>query len=126
MILDTCEAASLFEHIEAPNLFLLASSDYEESAVADTADGELNTMLADKFTAYFAEFLHSPIGFKNEQSHGQANTKLADFSRLFTFDKIKSHVNWKTTSSRKLTEVYLSEFMPINGERDVFNGKGLD
>ena len=64
MILDTCEAESMFHHIEAPNLYLLSTSRNHESAIADVTDGVLNTFLSDKFTQTFGEFLHEPNGFK--------------------------------------------------------------
>ena len=43
LMLDTCEAASMFDDIVAPNLFLLGTSKHNESAVSDTQDGILNT-----------------------------------------------------------------------------------
>ena len=42
LILDTCEAASMFDQIEAPNLVLLATSKHNQSAIAKETDGELN------------------------------------------------------------------------------------
>ena len=35
MIMDTCEAMSLFDHVLAPNLILLASSAHDESALSN-------------------------------------------------------------------------------------------
>jgi glycosylphosphatidylinositol transamidase (GPIT) subunit GPI8 len=43
VLLDTCEAASMFDDIVAPNLFLLGTSKHDESAVSDMTDGVLNT-----------------------------------------------------------------------------------
>ena len=45
-VLDTCEAFSMFEDIlevDAPNIYLLATSGLHESAVSDETDGVLNT-----------------------------------------------------------------------------------
>jgi glycosylphosphatidylinositol transamidase (GPIT) subunit GPI8 len=42
LILDTCEAASMFDQIEAPGLVLLATAEHDESAIAKETDGEMN------------------------------------------------------------------------------------
>jgi len=33
-LLDTCEALSMFDQVEAPNMYMIATSDHDESAVA--------------------------------------------------------------------------------------------
>lgn len=56
-MLDTCQAMSLFDAVEAPNIYMLATAVKGESALADKTDGVLNTFLADKFSAEFNLFL---------------------------------------------------------------------
>jgi glycosylphosphatidylinositol transamidase (GPIT) subunit GPI8 len=57
LMLDTCEAASMFDDITAPNLFLLGTSKHGESAVSDKVDGMLNTHMQDKPTAALSYWL---------------------------------------------------------------------
>ena len=54
---DTCEALTMFDGIEAPNIYMLATAVKGESALADKTDGVLNTFLADRFSAEFNLFL---------------------------------------------------------------------
>ena len=108
-MLDTCEAFTMFDEIEAPNIYMLATAVKGESALADKTDGVLNTFLADKFSGEFHQFLTQKNGFS-----GQQNFKLSDFKRLFTYEKILSHLSMKSTGSRPLSEVLLSEFLPYS------------
>jgi len=87
LMLDTCEALSMFDNITAPNLHLLSTSRHNESALADITDGELNTFLADKFSAHLSDFLFMPNGYQHHKEF-----TLADFTPYFSFDTIKSHV----------------------------------
>ena len=110
LVLDTCEAESMFHQVSAPNLYLLSSARNHESAIADETDGTLNTFLSDKFSQVFGEFLFQYGGFKQ-----RSDFKLADFPRYFTYDKIKSHLDVTTTSTeRTLQEVLFKEFFPTN------------
>ena len=44
----------------------------------------------------------------------QTHFKLQDFMRLFTYERILSHLSVKTTSLRPLSEVLLSDFLPYD------------
>lgn len=59
MIIDTCQGMSLYEEVDAPNLFLLSTSSANESAYSHQFDPTLNTGLNDKFTYYFHKFLRN-------------------------------------------------------------------
>ena len=121
MVLDTCEAESMFHQVSAPNLFLLSSARNHESAIADETDGTLNTFLSDKFSQVFGEFLFQQNGFRQ-----RGDFKLADFPRYFTYDKIKSHLDVITTSSeRTLQEVLFKEYFPTNKKDEVILGQGI-
>ena len=63
-LLDTCEAFSMFDQIEAPNLYMIATSDHEQSAVAQDIDQEIGNYLSDNFSRDFFEFLESPGGYR--------------------------------------------------------------
>lgn len=108
-MLDTCEAMTMFDEIEAPEIYMLASAVLGESALADKTDGVLNTFLADKFSAEFNLFLTQRNGYRD-----QTQFKLSDFVRLFTYEKILSHLVMKSTGSRPLSEVLLSDFLPAD------------
>ena len=108
-MIDTCQAMTLFDEVTAPNIYMLATSVRDESAIADTTDGVLNTFLADRFSGEFNAFLTQPNGFS-----GQQQFKLQDFKRLFTYEKILSHLTMKSTGARPLSEVLLSEFLPYS------------
>lgn len=57
LILDTCEAMSLFEQVEAPNLVMVGTSVKGQHALSYQVDGTLNTYLNDRFTYFFYQFL---------------------------------------------------------------------
>ena len=118
-MLDTCEAMTMFDEIEAPEIYMLATAVKGESALADKTDGVLNTFLADRFSAEFNLFLTQRNGYS-----GQTQFKLSDFQRLFTYEKILSHLSMKSTGSRPLGEVSLSEFLPYDDRwmRDQIQG----
>lgn len=99
-MIDTCQAMTLFDEVNAPNIYMLATSVRGESAIADKTDGVLNTFLSDKFSGEFYDFLTMPNGYS-----GQKNFKLQDFKRLFTYERILSHLVMKSTGSRPLSEV---------------------
>ena len=60
MIMDTCEAQSLFDDIKAPNLILLASSAHHENSLSHEWSDELNTHLNDHFIYEFSKFINTP------------------------------------------------------------------
>ena len=65
-MLDTCEAMTMFDSIEAPEIYMLATAVLGESAKAIDTDGVLNTFLADKFSSEFNLFLTQKNGFKDQ------------------------------------------------------------
>ena len=57
IILDTCEAMSLFDEVTAPNIVMVGSSLLGEKAYSYQADHSLNIFLNDRFTYFFSEQL---------------------------------------------------------------------
>ncbi len=80
LILDTCEAMSLFDNVEAPNIVMVGSSVTGEHALSDQMDTSLNTFVNDKFSRYFYDYLTSKAFTRR--------TSAADFKKLFPYDKI--------------------------------------
>jgi glycosylphosphatidylinositol transamidase (GPIT) subunit GPI8 len=76
---------------------MLSTAEKDESAVATDTDGDLNVFSSDKFSGLFGDFLHQQNGFKSNP-----NFRMSDFIRYFTYDKVLSHVNVRTTGSRAL------------------------
>ena len=75
---------------------MVTSAGRDESAVADTTDGVLNTFQADAFSKLLQEFLNEG-GYKNNP-----NFRISDMPSVFTFERIRSHVHMKTTTKRSL------------------------
>lgn len=57
LLLDTCEAMSLFEQVEAPNIVMVGTSIKGQHALSYQVDGTLNTYLNDRFTFFFIQFI---------------------------------------------------------------------
>jgi hypothetical protein len=57
---------TMFDAVEAPNIYMLATAVLGESALADKTDGVLNTFLADKFSGEFHKLLTQPNGFSSQ------------------------------------------------------------
>ena len=55
---------------------MIATSDHEESAVAQDIDHELGNYLSDNFSRDFLDFIESPVGFR-----AKPDFSLADFPK---------------------------------------------
>ena len=103
---------SLFDQVEAPNLFLLGTSITGESAYSNQHDNELNLELNDKFTFAFYQFLNG------EYLKYTKKTRLSDFPDLFPFTKLDSHIKIKHTHPTKTpADLHLYEYIPLPGTR---------
>ena len=60
IMFDTCQAMSLFDNVEAPNIFLIGTSVIGQSAYSYQFDPDFNQDLNDRFSYYFFyEFLRN-------------------------------------------------------------------
>tara|TARA_B110000285_G_scaffold94196_1_gene107585 strand:- start:1004 stop:1411 length:408 start_codon:yes stop_codon:yes gene_type:complete len=108
MLIDTCQAMTLYDGIETPNLFLVGSSVHGQSAYSNQHDYSMNLDLNDKFTFAFMELL------KGEYSRFTSKTRLSDFLTLFDFKKIGSDLRIKHTSEKRTPEdLLLYEYLPL-------------
>lgn len=82
MIIDTCEAMSLFDSVSAPNLILLGTSIHDQSAYSHQFRHDLNNFLNDYFTYYFYKYL--------DEGHIGPDFKLSDFKSKFPISLITS------------------------------------
>ena len=83
LLIDTCEALSLFDQITAPNLYLVATSKHDESAIAQDTDPALNNYLSDNFSRDFFDFLTSPVGYRQKRDF-----TIKDMERQFPYSMI--------------------------------------
>lgn len=54
---DTCEGEALFDEITAPNVYMMATSLRDESAMSSNRDSRMNLFLMDNWTKEFMLFL---------------------------------------------------------------------
>jgi phosphatidylinositol glycan class K len=97
IILDTCEALSLFDQVDAPNIVMMGTSVTGQHALSNQIDGQINTYLNDKFTYYLYQYL-------KQWTEGVTPNKkvtMAEFPSLFPFDKIHSDLRIKSTHKVK-------------------------
>lgn len=109
IIVDTCQAASLFTHLEdGSGVLAFASSRLGENAYASSPDATIGVALADRFTEYVAAhfFGNGQIPNANNQTLGAFATSLARAPTRSTFDIYDAswfsdtgdRTEWKTTS----------------------------
>ena len=115
MFIDTCQAMSLFDGIETPNLFLVGSSVHGQSAYSNQHDFEMNLDLNDKFTYAFMELLHGEYGNGVKFT---SKSRLSEFLNLFDFKRIGSDLRIKHTSEKRTPEdLLLYEYIPLPGTK---------
>ncbi|MCL4131804.1 UNVERIFIED_CONTAM: hypothetical protein GTU68_022925, partial [Idotea baltica] len=56
-IIDTCQAASMYEHFYSPNILAIASSRVGEDSLSHHVDPAVGVYIIDRFTYYALEFL---------------------------------------------------------------------
>ena len=111
MLIDTCQAMTLFDHVDAPNLILMGTSIKDKSAYSHQHDDELGTDLNDKFSYYFNyKFLRDQL----PRSKYEATTKISDLPKIFSHELVASDVTIKSTlKDRDLNHVLLKEYLPM-------------
>ena len=112
--MDTCQALSLYDAVDTPGLFLLASSNREESAWSHQYDSDINTSLNDKFSFYFYEFLFGVYKHKFT-----SKTTFKQMRDIFDFAVLDSHIELKITNGTKRKDLRLSEYIPLEKVNDV-------
>ena len=112
--IDTCEAMSLFDQVNAPNMYLVGSSAHHQSAYSHEFDADIYQNLNDYWT-------HQMLLFFRGQHNSHKFTKktnLGQFKDMFPYSLIKSDLGIKNTHpTKKLEEVFLYEFLPLPGSK---------
>lgn len=104
VVFDTCQAASMFNDVKAPNIIGMSSSKLGQSSYAHLNDFDINVHLADQFTFFLSKFL---ITFNPSY-----NFTLADVYNYITEQGISSTVvSWASKKGgRGLHQAKVSEF----------------
>ena len=106
MIMETCEAMSLFDEVKTPNLILFGTSPHGKSAYSDEYDQDFATNINEKWIHNFMIYL------KDGRFNSQA--KLIDFDKHFPLDLITSQIGFKDTLvDRELKDVLVHEYLPL-------------
>ncbi|CDW73443.1 gpi8p [Stylonychia lemnae] len=118
LLLDTCEAMTLFDRVNAPNIMMVGTSVLGQHAYSHLIDSSLNTYISDKFSFFFHEFIRT--------KNFNRKVKISDFLNLFPYSKLDSDLQIKNTFKNKSPDqMFLYEFLPIDKE-DVLGGQDLD
>jgi phosphatidylinositol glycan class K len=102
LIADTCQAFTLGDKIDAPNVTVIGSSLRGESSYAHHSDADLGLSVIERYTYAFKEYVASK-GMK-----GSLQQTMVD---PYSFEQQRAHVGASDKmSTRKLNEVPLSDF----------------
>merc|ERR1712178_109591 len=66
IIVDTCQAQTLFDKIYSPNVIAISSSKKGEDSLSHHADRETGVYVIDRYTYYLLEFLEKMQKTKNK------------------------------------------------------------
>lgn len=103
-VIDTCQAATLYSYIDAPNIIGIGSSVKDESSYSYMNDQSLGISLVDRFTHHTLRFFER--GIKTQ------NTKLLTLFNSYSFKQLHSHAKWnfinfqRSQDSVKITDFF--------------------
>jgi phosphatidylinositol glycan class K len=102
LIADTCQAFTLGDKLDAPNVTVIGSSLRGESSYAHHADADLGLSIIERYTYAFTEYVASK-GMK-----GSLQQTMVD---PYPFEQQRAHIGASDKlSTRKLNQVPLSDF----------------
>ena len=105
LVADTCQAASLADHITAPGVLILTSSLRGENSYAMRGDVDLGISLIDRFTDTAVRFL------RKHEAHSLRNIPFQRFARSFNPSHLRSHATVQRSSfPRDLSTMPVGEF----------------
>lgn len=103
LMIDTCQAATLFDSIYSPNVISIGSSVKGESSYSHHSDPELGVSVIDRFTFHTLEFF--------ESSDIYNRNSLLNLFRTYTPEKLLSHAQWyKHNYKKDLSKVPVTDF----------------
>ncbi|AWU75260.1 uncharacterized protein C5L36_0B05080 [Pichia kudriavzevii] len=103
LMIDTCQANTMYSQIYSPGVIACGSSDLHESSYSHHSDMEIGVAVIDRFTYFTLEFL--------ENVTTTSKATLQDLFDYYTFDKIHSNVGVMTELfNRDPNEVLITDF----------------
>ncbi|GMH35238.1 hypothetical protein BSKO_03106 [Bryopsis sp. KO-2023] len=103
LIVETCQAATMYSRVHSPNVLGMASSKKGESAYSHHNDMELGLSVIDRFTYSTLEFF--------EKVDIDSTATLGDLMKTFTFDELQSHFMFrKDLYNRNPDDVRVTDF----------------
>eukprot|EP01050_Picozoa_sp_SAG11_P008784 SAG11_NODE_790_length_7155_cov_217.330641_2_plen_349_part_00 len=104
LLADTCEAATLATHIEAPEVAFYSSSLRHENSYSHHADFELGVLVTDRFTHHLLR-------------HARTSVSLARLIDQVGAEDLMSHVGMKSSMSISTEKIEAAEF--LRGKRST-------
>ena len=102
-MIDTCQAATLYSYINAPNVIGIGSSMKDESSYSYFNDQNLGISLVDRFTHHTLRFFER--GIKTQ------NTKLLSLFKSYSYQQLHSHAKWDFINfEREYESVKITDF----------------
>eukprot|EP01134_Creolimax_fragrantissima_P007012 CFRG7012T1 len=104
-MVDTCQAASLYEHVQTPNVIRVASSIVGESSYSHHEDLEIGVSVIDRMT-------HDMLNIMGSANAKGELTLSKMLNRLDNFQSLKSHLDVRTNlfTQRDINKVKVTDF----------------
>ena len=113
-IIDTCQAATLFEGFRTPDVVAVGSSLRSESSYSLTHDSRLGVAVIDRFTFYLLRY------FEANGIRGSLESLFKSFQK----SRLMSTAFWSSTLTRPLKNVPASDFfgavLDVTGSNATF------
>ena len=115
IILDTCQAHSMFDYIDLEGVHTMSSSLVGEPAKSYGSHSELGISTTDHFTYFFSEL------FRGRNATGISKTNLENIIKQLPERTIQSHIGYKSRKNSK--DVLISSF--ITYEHKILTAKNI-
>ncbi|RCK56261.1 GPI-anchor transamidase [Candida viswanathii] len=102
-MIDTCQANTMYEKIEAPNVLAVGSSELDESSYSHHSDMDIGVAVIDRFTYYTLDYL--------ERIDRDSKETMDKLFAEYTFENVHSHPGIRTDLfKRNINDVLLTDF----------------
>lgn len=103
LMIDTCQANTMYSKIYSPNVLAIGSSELGESSYSHHSDTEIGVAVIDRFTYYNLDFL--------ENVTRTSNLTMQDLVNSYTMENIHSNAGVrKDLFDRELSDVLITDF----------------
>ncbi len=87
-MVDTCQAATLFNHLYSPRVISIGSSDYKENSYSHHSDPDIGIAVIDRFTYYALEFFERKRGSNLQELFSYFDPELVHSHAIYRSDLI--------------------------------------